>query len=305
MTIIIIPPVNRCIYEALSEKHDGPFSDEHVVPLGLGGDIIIRKASCRNCAKITGRFEQTVLRMMMGALRIRLGLPTRRPKERPDTLTLMEFDRNGRLQSMTLPALLAPAVIPGLLVPAPGVFRNVPPTNTLDARVRSLILEPDKLRKLIPDGHRLRINRVHPGHFLRMIAKIAHCYAFATWGNQFTPLLLDLILGRADYFNYLMGGDAEIPPPDHHPQGLHMHQPVSISFNGVRYLVVIVRLFTARATPRYHVVVGEAHPGLTQEIEKAIGHTGEKIPYVVRSTEAQRASAGETVIRRFVVNEHG
>jgi hypothetical protein len=70
--------VGRCIYCGTTES----LSDEHVIPLGLGGRSILYDASCQSCANITSAFERVVLRDQFGAFRARVGVPTRRPKQR-------------------------------------------------------------------------------------------------------------------------------------------------------------------------------------------------------------------------------
>src|SRR3954463_6253245 len=84
-------PVGNCIY---CPDPVGKLTDEHVVPFGLAADsVILPKASCKKCAKITGKVEQYCLRGMLGNFRIAIGAPTRRPKERPETIAV----RTGRL----------------------------------------------------------------------------------------------------------------------------------------------------------------------------------------------------------------
>src|ERR1700722_327750 len=80
----IYPALNRCMYCGSMSG----LSDEHVVPFGLGGRVIVPKSSCTDCAKKTGRFERTCQRTMFGPLRMYYDLPTRRPQERPKTLPL-------------------------------------------------------------------------------------------------------------------------------------------------------------------------------------------------------------------------
>lgn len=77
-------PVGECIYCGGREG----LSDEHILPYGLGGRMVLPSASCRQCATITGRFEGAVLRGSMREARAVAGYPTRRPRERP---TEIEF----------------------------------------------------------------------------------------------------------------------------------------------------------------------------------------------------------------------
>ena len=57
----------RCIY---CGRDDVNLTDEHVVPLSLGGQHVIEGASCSSCAKIATKFERDVAREMWGDARI-------------------------------------------------------------------------------------------------------------------------------------------------------------------------------------------------------------------------------------------
>ena len=80
----IYAAVGHCIYCGGNKA----LSDEHIVPLGLGGRRVLPKSSCGECAKKTGAFERTCQRTMYGPLRMYYDLPSRRRKERPATLPL-------------------------------------------------------------------------------------------------------------------------------------------------------------------------------------------------------------------------
>jgi len=53
----------HCIYCGTKQ---GPLSDEHIVPFGLGGTLVLPKASCKACATETAKLEQVIQRMMLG-----------------------------------------------------------------------------------------------------------------------------------------------------------------------------------------------------------------------------------------------
>src|SRR6186713_2037472 len=76
------PPVGKCIYCGTSK---GKLSDEHIVPLGLGGKTILPEASCSVCADITSAIEGHCQGRMLGPLRIGLNYPTRHKKRRAKT----------------------------------------------------------------------------------------------------------------------------------------------------------------------------------------------------------------------------
>ena len=58
----------------------------------LGGALVLPQASCRKCAGITSGVERHVAKSMWDYSRVQLGLPSRRPKERPKHFTLSRPD---------------------------------------------------------------------------------------------------------------------------------------------------------------------------------------------------------------------
>jgi hypothetical protein len=114
------PAVGRCIYcGAYSNK----LQDEHIIPFGLAGNLLVLpKASCRTCASITGKIEHYCLRETLGNFRIKIGAPTRRPKERPKTIEIAKGKYNkerGSLELQTVTILSAdlPFMYPSLTFP--------------------------------------------------------------------------------------------------------------------------------------------------------------------------------------------
>ena len=76
--------VGHCIYCGSTHQ----LSDEHIIPLGLGGRLVLPLASCSPCSTKTSKIERTCLRTMYGPLRMLYGLPTRRRRSRPESLQL-------------------------------------------------------------------------------------------------------------------------------------------------------------------------------------------------------------------------
>ena len=54
--------------------------------------MILHSASCRCCEGVTGRAEQVCLKGILGKFRVKAGLPTRNPKERPTRLELAVYE---------------------------------------------------------------------------------------------------------------------------------------------------------------------------------------------------------------------
>lgn len=76
--------VGYCIYCGSTDQ----LSDEHVIPLGLGGRLVLPRSSCSRCSSKTSKLERTCLRTMYGPLRLLYGLPSRRKNSRPEALQL-------------------------------------------------------------------------------------------------------------------------------------------------------------------------------------------------------------------------
>jgi hypothetical protein len=83
------PPVGRCIYcgaTRYSIDDARPLADEHIIPFALNGDYVLPEASCRQCERTTGQFEQVALRGILRGARVLFDYPSR--KGHPETLPL-------------------------------------------------------------------------------------------------------------------------------------------------------------------------------------------------------------------------
>jgi hypothetical protein len=206
----VYPPVGHCIYCGTNGEK---LSKEHVVPFGLAGNwMILPKASCRSCAEITRDIEQFCLRWMLGPLRIRLKMPTRREKERPSELPLEYIRIDGQKEQVMVPSKEFPLSCTGFKFPAPGLLRGLPPSEDAEGEVYIRYINGEFQNHMQPEGQRVKIGTFSILEFSRMLAKIAHAYAIAEFGeNTFIPLLPDLILGKSTTPLYLVGGDVSGP----------------------------------------------------------------------------------------------
>ena len=86
--------IGECIYCGSTEN----LTDEHIVPHGLSGKWQLLEGSCQDCAKITSRFEESVLRKQLILPRTALSLPTYHPKKRPKNFS---FDKRISLHKQS------------------------------------------------------------------------------------------------------------------------------------------------------------------------------------------------------------
>ena len=102
-----IPSKGRCIY---CGKDDVKLTDEHFLPLALGGQHVIEKASCHACAVITSKFEQHVARDMWGDARNSYNATSRRRNRRPTHIALHDPDHFSRTVRIPYPEYPAPMI---------------------------------------------------------------------------------------------------------------------------------------------------------------------------------------------------
>jgi hypothetical protein len=260
----VFDPVGQCIY---CGNRDRKLGKEHVVPFGLGGRIILPKASCISedpkndpaCSDITREIEHHCQRPMLGNLRIRLDMPTRNPEERPDFVHVNvgrgDGDNWHHEKSLEIPigdfprALCLPTLAP------PRVLTK-DTAGDWNGSVWTHIVEEDLHDFHAKYGCWPEVAKVHPLFFFRMIAKIAHAWTSGVEGIQaFRPLLTDLILGKNEAIRDFIGGEPTTLPAE--PGRSHSLRTDYYKIDGVDYVGANVRLFSDFGAPEYIVIVGE------------------------------------------------
>jgi hypothetical protein len=181
--------VGVCIYCGTDQN----LTDEHAIPFALKGSRTLKDASCLACNAITTRFERSILRKNMLAVRTVLGLPTRRKKNRPTELPLIFVRGNSRSEEMVpiedvIPAFVFPELGPPIarkemghaLGLQPGEFQpkaHLIADRATDAHVSNV------LAKYSADAVETPWEIDH-NDFLRLIAKIAMCEAITCYGYE-------------------------------------------------------------------------------------------------------------------------
>jgi hypothetical protein len=253
------PPVRFCIYCGSTEA---PLSNEHILAYGLGGNLVLNDASCKQCAAKTAAFEQTVLRRMFGPYRIRFNLPTRRPKQRPEKLEFQVVKADGDVSIISIDAEDHPGSIVFPVYPEPGIL--VGRENNAEFRMGMVasVVDPRRAKALAEKhgGKGFTFGVADFNAMARFLAKTAYAYCFAEFGGvrAFRPLILDLIAGDPHCCPTHCVGCAppvdKLVPPEP-GVGHKMTIREMKGHDGTDYLAVDIRLFALLPSPVYRVTV--------------------------------------------------
>jgi hypothetical protein len=190
-------PVDRCIYCGKSANQVG-LTDEHIIPLSLGGTRVLPKASCKQCAGSTSRFELDVAKGMWDYARVQFGLPSRRPNKRPQFFEMETPDLT--IQQIPIPAL--PSAVLSFRFPPAGILFDLPMNTTVGGQVvitHRSAREADRSMREVSRQGKLRLNPRGFGAvpFAQLLAKVAHSYAVGELGVAgLVPMLGPVIIGR-------------------------------------------------------------------------------------------------------------
>lgn len=257
------PALERCIYCGATAA----LTDEHIVPLGLGGRAVLPKSSCTECAGKISPVERTCLRTMFGPLRMYYELPTRRPKDRPKTLPLkVKLTPDADWSFVEVDREIFPFLILFPFLDIPDELADVTPEGDRSAKVRTfwtrgasfrdgLIEHLEKLAAELCVSAIMPEATVSAPEFFRLLAKVAHAFAVAELGpDAFEPCLIPLVRDGviSNGMKYVGGMRQEEPP------SVRLHELALIPWSGhLQDIVTVkVRLLAALGTPTYFVVVG-------------------------------------------------
>lgn len=256
------PAVGACIYCGAVEYEPGTgakLHDEHIVPLGLGGNLLLREASCKSCEKTTGaKIEGLCLRLTLLHARIRYNFPTRNKRQRPTTfdIDIGEGPRRRTKQLLVEELPWISWVLPNYGLP--GIISGARAQDCKCENVRAQVGAYDAERLLIHGAFQEPVGLAsisfNIGVFERMLAKIAHSYAVAELGlDGFTPALKSMILDGHPHQAFWIGEERAHNLPGGTLYDLSLARYPS---DGAEYLVVLVQLMGFLGTPVYAVVVG-------------------------------------------------
>jgi hypothetical protein len=277
--------IGRCIYCGSTIG----LTKEHVIPYGLGGDILLLKASCRDCKDVIDKFETRIIKHDWKMHRAHDNVRTR--NEHPIAGAVIVAEAR--------PAGLGPGLAPEL---RDGKDADLDPGQSkiqvpLDEHPHILIMpiisgrpailtgsnDPwsefrfpfhdrvETARRFALHGEHVAVDTpFHMDAFLRLLAKIAHGMLFAEFEMAgIRPLLLNIIKeGETEEAWRLIGQEPfvvrynpftrMISEGGGRPTGPIVQTTVEQAPDGRIVIVVRIRLFSEYGAPTYVVVAGES-----------------------------------------------
>lgn len=206
--------VGECIYCRSKQN----LHDEHSIPESLNGLMILQKASCRDCGRVTSRFEGDYARQSLLNVRTVWNMKSKRSKKRRPTEFPIRLIKDGRERTIDVPLEESFPLIPMVELGPPGMLANRP--HKYGMKHGEYKINPFKVRD---DAHLKRLAekygaddvavdwQINVVGFLRMIAKIAYCIAVWRFGltNIGSAFVVPAILGTTDDIWQWVGSDGE------------------------------------------------------------------------------------------------
>jgi len=249
--------VGRCIYCGSTNN----LSDEHIVPYGLDGNLILPKSSCKKCAEITSKFELAVQRGFLQLVRVYRGVQSRSSHENAPKCYPLKIEVNNTIKQISVPITDYPILVPFPVFSPPGYLTGKTETTgiSIEGHVNiSFGITPyDAMKKYGATRIVIELPGYKPTEFARMIAKIAYSMAVAT--NAFEDsdysksFVLPAILGKKDDIGQWVGTITEpIISPKYNIHRVLIHPDLEKGL-----LIGDVQIFSDSETPRYGVALSK------------------------------------------------
>lgn len=278
-----IPSKGACIY---CHRSGVRLTDEHILPLSLGGSHVIEKASCDDCARITSKFEYEVARNMWGHARNSYGGPSRRKKKRPTMYAFNDIANPGR--KISIPFNEYPAgMVFYLMHPAGALIGAHPNHDQSKIWQFRVVADEERIRAFeakYPGRLVTRFKHV-PDDFARLIAKIGYGQILCSLDpSDFDPICVPYILGTKGNPSYIVGGRWSIPPPV--PSIGYELSSNCVGTPEALMLVAEIRLFANCHTPVYHAVVGTVSGA--ERVDRVINKLAARVTLTFPNASAYR-----------------
>jgi len=257
--------INKCIYcDGVGE------TDEHIIPVALGGKWKLIKASCEHCRTITSKCELNPLKKNWEEARAVLDYPSRRRDFNNEQFLLSVIFKDGSEGILKLPkneilglTIFLEYPLPAFFAPdnyKSGVKVNACSTISFGCDVRILT----KKYKIKSIKH---ISTYKGNDFEKMVAKIGYCATVALFGlDSFEQrFVLPALLNIKDDIGFWMGCDpnGSIIPVIGKQQFKNTIKIHVLTKNGngtTRYIIARLKFFASSDAPEYIVVIGTLKP---------------------------------------------
>jgi hypothetical protein len=255
-------PAGECIYCGAQEG----LTDEHIVPLALDGNMILPKASCEDCSKITSEFERLVLRGFMHDARLAAGFKSRRPQNQPKTIRIRLVDQDNNVTEVGVPRLEAPGLLTLPTFTLPSFLLGEPPVTGINIRGFQLVNMGSQgdLEQFVRDQGATGL-QAHSAPDIealgQMLAKIAYSYAVAVTGvvDRESSPLPHIMRDRTNNGRWIGSDVFRLKSEDAGATHALVHVQNANSPNG-SVDVVLIKLFASAGLVDGYVVVTRA-PG--------------------------------------------
>ena len=257
-------PVGRCIYCGAVGV---PLTDEHIIPDGIGGHLVLPQASCGTCQDKIRPIEALVINSNFGLIRWASGLKSKKRRGKNQKRPTTYRTRTQENAEVEKPIH---ARMPATML-----------TFCFDDGSATLLTGRDpKDSKLVPSMTLSRLRRHDPDwitipgpvrvdYFLRFLAKIAHAYACAIYGptafqHRLNTYIIDGLLDEDPH--HFIGNRLDragklkntLHSLDGQRASVDTVIPPFASLVPKEWVVVQIHLFaTESRTQAYEVVVGE------------------------------------------------
>lgn len=258
--------VGRCIYCG----NTGDLRDEHIVPYGLGGNLVLPDSTCGICAGITSRIERKVLRGSFRPIRVMRGLQSRRKHRGAPTKLPLRVRYGDEWKTVELPYREYPLLLHFLTYDLPGCLD--PEAYDRGLRVRGYLTysfgpRPEDVRERL-GADEIRVSQTDvPSEFAKMTAKVAYSMAVALGTidpSRGRPEVVRSILGELDEIGRWVGMAAQprrwIKDVLHYV-GVKRDREDNLLIGEVQYL-------TDTGTPTYIVVLGSLTDRFVTEVAR-------------------------------------
>ncbi|MEO7050358.1 MAG: hypothetical protein ABI128_01715 [Rhodanobacter sp.] len=253
------PSVGQCVY---CGDNEGKLTKEHIVPRALHGNLVLPDASCNGCCAITSNFERRVLRGFLENGRRAMGISSRHKKHlKPDFIPTQfiaiddsRWEENvlfeEGLHVVHLPVFIKPLMLGGVSKSGASTGCEIVAIDTLH------IGDTKCAQRRGAVGVQIKTD-VDTGAFVRMLAKVAHCYYIAEKG--LFPLsqspILPVIMGRSDDAKPWIGCLEDAQLTKQGSTALHLIDIAElVGADGSICSVVRIKLFSPNSGPTYAVV---------------------------------------------------